>query len=121
MSVFAMESQYMKTIMIHLADKSDFIPSDQQIFAVNPVELGNSEDCDFSCIKLALQKVSVSRKYKPNQEISIILTYKSCYKEIHVSLQILMLLLVFSTRFLLQILIITRTNGDMGHFARVGN
>ena len=25
MSVFAMESQYMKTIMIHLADKSDFI------------------------------------------------------------------------------------------------
>ena len=27
MSVFAMESQYMKTIMIHLADKSDFILS----------------------------------------------------------------------------------------------
>ena len=30
MSVFAMESQYMKTIMIHLADKSDFIPSDHE-------------------------------------------------------------------------------------------
>ena len=30
MSVLAMESQYMKTIMIHLADKSDFIPSDQE-------------------------------------------------------------------------------------------
>ena len=27
MSVFAMESQYMKTIMINLADKSDFILS----------------------------------------------------------------------------------------------
>ena len=25
MSVFAMESQHMKTIMIHLVDKSDFI------------------------------------------------------------------------------------------------
>ena len=30
MSVFAMESQYMKTIMIHLADKSDFILSDEE-------------------------------------------------------------------------------------------
>ena len=31
-----------------------------QIFAVIPVELAESEDCDFSCIKLALQKISVS-------------------------------------------------------------
>ena len=31
MSVFAMESQYMKTILIHLADKSDFILSDHEI------------------------------------------------------------------------------------------
>ena len=30
MSVFAMESQYMETIMIHLADKSDFILSDDE-------------------------------------------------------------------------------------------
>ena len=30
MSVFAMESQYMKTIMIHLADESDFILSDHE-------------------------------------------------------------------------------------------
>ena len=30
MSVFAMESQYMKTIMIHLADKINFILSDQE-------------------------------------------------------------------------------------------
>ena len=30
MSVFAMESQYIKTIMIHLADKSDFILSDHE-------------------------------------------------------------------------------------------
>ena len=30
-----------------------------------------------------------------------------------------MLLLVFSTRSFVQILIITRTNGDMSHFARV--
>ena len=30
MSVFAMESQHMKTIMIHLADKSDFILSDHE-------------------------------------------------------------------------------------------
>ena len=30
MSVFAMESQYMKTIMIHLTDKSDFILSDHE-------------------------------------------------------------------------------------------
>ena len=30
MSVFAMESQYMKTTMIHLADKSDFILSDHE-------------------------------------------------------------------------------------------
>ena len=41
------------------------------------------------------------------------LAYKSCYKEIHVPLQILMLLSVFSTRFFLQILIITRTNGEI--------
>ena len=30
MSVFATESQYMKTIMIHLADKSEFILSDHE-------------------------------------------------------------------------------------------
>ena len=30
MSVFAVESQYMKTIVIHLEDKSDFILSDQE-------------------------------------------------------------------------------------------
>ena len=30
MSVFAMESQYMKTIMTHLADKTDFILSDHE-------------------------------------------------------------------------------------------
>ena len=30
MSVFAMESQYMKTIKIHLADKSDFTLSDHE-------------------------------------------------------------------------------------------
>ena len=30
MSVFAMESQYMKTIMIHLADKTDLILSDHE-------------------------------------------------------------------------------------------
>ena len=65
MSAFAMESQYMKTIMIHLADKNDFILSGHETLA-------KSEDCDFSCIKLALQKVSLSRKYKSNQEISTI-------------------------------------------------
>ena len=30
MSVFAMESQYMETIMIHLVEKSDFILSDHE-------------------------------------------------------------------------------------------
>ena len=30
MSVFAMESEYMKTILIHLADKSDLILSDHE-------------------------------------------------------------------------------------------
>ena len=30
MSVFAIESQYIKAIMIHLADKSDFILSDHE-------------------------------------------------------------------------------------------
>ena len=30
MFVFAMESQYMKTVMIRLADKSDFIQSDHE-------------------------------------------------------------------------------------------
>ena len=30
MSVFAMESQYMKTIVIHFADKTDFILSDHE-------------------------------------------------------------------------------------------
>ena len=30
MSVFAMESQYIKTIMIYLVDKSDFILSDHE-------------------------------------------------------------------------------------------
>ena len=49
-----------------------------QIFAVNTVELEKSEDCDFSCIKLALQKVSVSRKYKSNQEITTILCEFVC-------------------------------------------
>ena len=43
-----------------------------QIFAVIPVELAKSEDCDFSCVKLTLQKVSVSRKYKSGEEFSTI-------------------------------------------------
>ena len=67
MSVLALESECMKSIAIHLVDKSDFIPSDHKTrckFCSNPVELAKSEDCDFSCIKFALQKVSVNRKYK---------------------------------------------------------
>ena len=45
-----MESQCMKTIMKHLVDKSDFILSQNtsQIFAVIPVELVESEGCEFS-------------------------------------------------------------------------
>ena len=75
MSVVAVESQCMKTIMIHLVDKSDFILSDHktlQIFAVIPVEHVKSKDCDFSCTKLALKKISASRKYKSSQEIRTI-------------------------------------------------
>ena len=71
-----MESEYMKTILIHLADI--WSRNALQIFAVNPVELAKSEECDFSCIKLALQKVSVSRKYKSNQEITTILCELVC-------------------------------------------
>ena len=37
-----MESQYIKTIMMHLADKSDFMLSDHETRAVNPVELVKS-------------------------------------------------------------------------------
>ena len=33
MSVFAMESQYMKTFIIHLVDKSNFILSDHKHIA----------------------------------------------------------------------------------------
>ena len=77
MSIFAMKSQCMKTIMAHLVDKSDFILSDHKtrckFFAVIPVELAKSEDCDFSCIKLAIHKVTVRRKYTSSQEISTIL------------------------------------------------
>ena len=63
MSVFTMEAQCMKTIMMHLLHKSDFILSDHkthciQIFAVIPAELAKSEDFYFSCIKLALQRVA---------------------------------------------------------------
>ena len=49
-----------------------------QIFAVIPAELAKSEDYDFFCIKLALQKVSVSRKYKSNQQISATLRELVC-------------------------------------------
>ena len=74
MFVVAMESQCMKTIMKHLVDKRDVILSDHKarckLFAVIPVQLANS---DFSCTKLALQKISVSRKYKSSQQISTIL------------------------------------------------
>ena len=47
MSIVAMGSQCMKTIMIHLVDKSDFILSDHKHvanFAIIPVELAKSED-----------------------------------------------------------------------------
>ena len=73
MSVVAVESYCMKTDMTHLVDKSEFILSDHkklQIFAVILVEFANFENCDISCTKLALQKVSVSLKYKSSQEIS---------------------------------------------------
>ena len=49
-----------------------------QIFAVIAVELAKTQDCDFSCIKLALQKVSVSREYKSSKEISAILSELVC-------------------------------------------
>ena len=42
------------------------------------------------------------------------------FEKILILILILILLLVLSTRYFLQILIITRTNGDMSHFARVG-
>ena len=53
MSVVAMESQCMKTVMKHLVDKSNFILSYHKntlkIVAVIPAELAESDDCDFSC------------------------------------------------------------------------
>ena len=50
MSVSAMEAQCVKTIIMHLVDKSDFILPDHvqntlQIFTLIPVELAKSEDC----------------------------------------------------------------------------
>ena len=47
MPVVAIKSQCIKTIMIHLVDKSDFNKTPLQIFAVIPVELAKSEDCNF--------------------------------------------------------------------------
>ena len=72
MSVVAMESYCMKTVIILLVDKSDVIISQNtlQIFAVILVQLVKSEDCDFFCPKLVPQKVSVSCKYKYSHEIS---------------------------------------------------
>ena len=67
MSVVAMESQCMKTIMIPL------LSGLLQIFAVISAELAKSEECDFSCIELALKKISASCKYKSSQEINTIL------------------------------------------------
>ena len=60
----------MKTIIIHILDKRDFILSDHKHLAnlcsnsslSIPVELAKSEDRDFSCTKLALKKISLSRK-----------------------------------------------------------
>ena len=40
-----------------------------QIFVVIRVEFAESEGCDFSCTKLALQKIPVCRKYESSQEI----------------------------------------------------
>ena len=70
----------MKTIVKHLVDKSDFILSDHGKTRCKsfPVELAKSEDCDFSCTKLTLQKISVSRRYKSSQEISTILRQMMC-------------------------------------------
>ena len=52
----------------HRQKRSDTIWSQNtlQIIPVTLVELAMSVDCDFSFIKLALQKISVSRKYKSN-------------------------------------------------------
>ena len=49
MSVVAMEFQCIKTIMIYLVDKSDFIPFDHNLCS-------KSENCGFSSTKLALRK-----------------------------------------------------------------
>ena len=61
MYVVAMESYCIKTVMIHLVDKSNFILSQNtlQIFEVILVQLAKSEDCNISCTKLVLQKVLV--------------------------------------------------------------
>ena len=67
MSTVAMESQCMKTIMIHLVEKSDFILTDHKTrYKSFLLELVKSVDCDFSCAMLAFQKIPVSRKYKSN-------------------------------------------------------
>ena len=61
MFVVAMESYCMKIVMINLVDNSDFLLSQNtfQIIAVILADLEKSEDSDFSCIKLTLQKVPV--------------------------------------------------------------
>ena len=80
MSVVAMESQYMKTIMIHLVDKSNFILSDDktrckflQLFWLSLQSLRT-----VIFLKLSLHEVSISRKYKSSQEISTILCELVC-------------------------------------------
>ena len=54
MSIVSMESQCMKTIMIHLIDKRDHKTRCQKIIPVILVELAKSVDCDFSFTELAL-------------------------------------------------------------------
>ena len=72
MSVVAMEFYCMKTVMIHLINKSDFILSDQKTGCKSlqqiQLSLQSLRTVIFSCTKLALWKVSVSRKCKSSQE-----------------------------------------------------
>ena len=72
MSVVAMKSQCMKTIRIHLVKQKRFhtlsSQNTLQIFLPALVERAKSADCDFSCTKLAFQKVSINHTYKFSQK-----------------------------------------------------
>ena len=76
----SMKSQCVRTIRVHVLDRSDFMLPDANVSSNQfyLVEFAKSAGCDFFCNRLAFKKKSFNHKYRSNQENDTKLCWMVC-------------------------------------------